>query len=57
MSFNTGVRLMQKLSTDQIITLLEIVYDELIFGDQIETDVGRELRNIINKLKVYYCFD
>ena len=57
MSFNTGVRLMQKLSTDQIITLLEIVYDELIFGDQVETDVGRELKNIIKKLKVYYCFD
>ena len=48
---------MQKLSTDQIITLLEIVYDELIFGDQVEADVGRELKNIINKLKVYYCFD
>ena len=48
---------MQKLSTDQIITLLEIVYDELIFGDQVEMDVGRELRNIIKKLKVYYCFD
>lgn len=48
---------MHELSTDQIITLLEIVYNELIFGDQVETDVGRELRNIISKLKIYYCFD